>query len=103
MRCEAQSKQTGNRCKRSSIPGGTVCSMHGGKTPAVIAERSEMATMALKMGDLCQRVQFGTVNNRALRTASCQSQVRQQAHLSLSSSKMGIYGERPDDVILNFT
>ena len=63
MRCEAQSKQSGNRCKRSSIPGGTVCSMHGGTTPAVIAERSEMATMALKMGDLCQRVQFGTVDN----------------------------------------
>ena len=37
MRCQAQSKQSGNRCKRNAIPGGTVCSMHGGRAPAVIA------------------------------------------------------------------
>jgi len=37
MRCIAKSKQSGNRCKRNAIAGGTVCSMHGGKAPAVIA------------------------------------------------------------------
>ena len=37
MRCEAQSKQSGTRCKRHAIAGGRVCSMHGGKAPNVIA------------------------------------------------------------------
>lgn len=35
--CKATSKQSGLRCKRLAIRGGTVCSMHGGKTPAVAA------------------------------------------------------------------
>lgn len=29
-RCVAKAKQTGNRCKRRPIVGGTVCKMHGG-------------------------------------------------------------------------
>lgn len=36
-RCTAKSKQSGVRCKRAAIVGGTVCSMHGGKAPAVAA------------------------------------------------------------------
>lgn len=35
--CTATSKQSKQRCKRRPIPGGTVCVMHGGKTPAVKA------------------------------------------------------------------
>lgn len=35
--CTATSKQSGERCKRRPIPGGTVCVMHGGKTPQVQA------------------------------------------------------------------
>jgi hypothetical protein len=35
--CTATSKQSGQRCKRAPIPGGTVCVMHGGATPAVKA------------------------------------------------------------------
>lgn len=35
-RCTATSR-SGNRCKRRPIPGGTVCSMHGGKAPQVAA------------------------------------------------------------------
>jgi hypothetical protein len=34
-RCSARSKQSGRRCKRHPIPGGTVCVMHGGKAPQV--------------------------------------------------------------------
>jgi hypothetical protein len=34
-RCTATSKQSGVRCKRRPIPGGTVCVMHGGKAPQV--------------------------------------------------------------------
>lgn len=32
--CTATSKQSGERCKRLPIPGGTVCVMHGGATSA---------------------------------------------------------------------
>lgn len=39
--CSATSKQSGQRCKRRPIPGGTVCAMHGGKTPAVAAKAQE--------------------------------------------------------------
>lgn len=35
-RCTATSR-SGNRCKRRPIPGGTVCAMHGGKAPQVVA------------------------------------------------------------------
>lgn len=34
-RCTARSKQSGERCKRRPIPGGTVCVMHGGAAPQV--------------------------------------------------------------------
>ena len=33
QKCEARSKQSGERCKRWPIPGGTVCVIHGGKAP----------------------------------------------------------------------
>lgn len=34
--CRAKSKRSGQRCKRSAIVGGTVCAMHGGKSPVVV-------------------------------------------------------------------
>lgn len=34
-RCTATSKQSGQRCKRAPIVGGTVCRMHGGAAPQV--------------------------------------------------------------------
>ena len=33
--CTATSKHSGDRCKRTPIPGGTVCVTHGGSAPAV--------------------------------------------------------------------
>jgi hypothetical protein len=36
-RCTAKSKQSGERCKRAAVVGATVCSMHGGKIPRVVA------------------------------------------------------------------
>lgn len=39
--CTATSKQSGVRCKRRPIRGGTVCAMHGGKTPAVAAKAEQ--------------------------------------------------------------
>ena len=33
--CHARSKQSGQRCRRYAIPGGTVCSTHGGAAPQV--------------------------------------------------------------------
>lgn len=35
LRCTAHSSRTGDRCKAVVIPGGTVCSTHGGSTPQV--------------------------------------------------------------------
>lgn len=42
--CTATAKQSGERCKRRPIPGGNVCVMHGGKTPAV--QRSARGRLA---------------------------------------------------------
>lgn len=33
--CTAKSKTSGQRCKKYAIPGGTVCTSHGGKAPQV--------------------------------------------------------------------
>lgn len=35
--CTAKSKQSGSRCRRAAIPGGSVCWMHGGASPATRA------------------------------------------------------------------
>jgi hypothetical protein len=35
--CSARSKQTGLQCRRRSIPGGSVCHIHGGAAPQVQA------------------------------------------------------------------
>ena len=37
MRCKAKNR-SGQRCGKKAIPSGTVCSMHGGKAPQVIAK-----------------------------------------------------------------
>lgn len=37
VQCQANSKQSGEQCKRSAVPGRAVCSMHGGKTPVGMA------------------------------------------------------------------
>lgn len=36
-RCTAHAKHSGERCKRTAIPGSTVCHYHGGKAPQVQA------------------------------------------------------------------
>ena len=35
LRCHAHSQQTGAQCKKTAIPGGTVCRYHGGAAPQV--------------------------------------------------------------------
>ncbi len=39
--CHAKSKQSGQRCKRPAIAGGTVCHIHGGGAPHVKAAALE--------------------------------------------------------------
>lgn len=39
--CAGKSKQSGQRCKRRPIPGGTVCKIHGGGNPRVKAKADE--------------------------------------------------------------
>jgi hypothetical protein len=62
-RCTAHSSQTGERCKRSAIRGGSVCASHGGRAPQVkksakerLAELIEPALdglhTALKSGEI---------------------------------------------------
>lgn len=50
-RCTAASKRTGERCKRHAIRGGTVCSMHGGKAPAVRAKANQRLAAQLLEAD----------------------------------------------------
>lgn len=47
-RCRGTSRQSGERCKRAAIPGGMVCVMHGGASPAVrkAAERRQAEAQA---------------------------------------------------------
>jgi hypothetical protein len=40
VQCSAHSKRSGAQCKRSAVPGRTVCSVHGGKSPQGIASPS---------------------------------------------------------------
>ena len=62
-RCAAHSSQTGERCKKAAIKGGTVCASHGGRAPQVkksakerLAELVEPALnglhKALKSGEI---------------------------------------------------
>ena len=44
-RCTAKSKRSGERCKRSAILGGTVCTSHGGRTPVVKAAAERRLAM----------------------------------------------------------
>lgn len=72
MRCSARSKQSGVQCKRTPIPGGTVCRYHGGMAPQVQAKAKErLAALAPKaiqvMDALLDRTQFPTVQFQASR------------------------------------
>ena len=45
--CTARSKQSGRRCRKAPIPGGTVCRMHGGGSPLVQrTARERLAALA---------------------------------------------------------
>lgn len=46
MTCTATSNRTGERCKRSPIKGGTVCSTHGGRAPQVALAAARRTVMA---------------------------------------------------------
>jgi hypothetical protein len=63
-RCIATSKTTGERCHRAPILGGTVCSMHGGKSPlakqaaqqrllAMVEPALDVLLRALQSGNPC--------------------------------------------------
>lgn len=50
--CVATSKQSGKRCRRAPIPGGSVCKIHGGGAPQVKAAAAkrldELRPLALR-------------------------------------------------------
>ena len=51
-RCTAKSKRSGERCKRSAILGGNVCTSHGGRTPVVKAAAERRLAMRKAVGGL---------------------------------------------------
>jgi hypothetical protein len=52
--CTAKSKQSGQRCKRAPIPGGTVCHNHGGGAPQV--QRTARERLALLVNPAIDRL-----------------------------------------------
>ena len=48
--CVARARRTGRRCKRFPVPGATVCALHGGRAPQVMAAaaRRQAARAALR-------------------------------------------------------
>ncbi|MET3949696.1 hypothetical protein [Arthrobacter sp. UYEF36] len=51
-RCRGKSKQSGERCKKAAIIGGTVCRIHGGGSPAVKAAAQRNAELEAARGQL---------------------------------------------------
>lgn len=69
-RCTARSKQSGVRCKRVPIPGGTVCTMHGGAAPQVQKSAKErIAALVHPALDTLQRALTDRDVNAAVRAA----------------------------------
>lgn len=75
-RCTARSKRSGERCKRAAIVGGTVCSAHGGKAPAVAAKALQRVAAAEAQAFVEAQVgargpmSLGEVYRELLRTAA---------------------------------
>ncbi len=65
-KCSARSKRTGNPCGQPAMMGCTVCKMHGGKAPQVMAKAKErlmaLQPMAIQtLHNLMGREEFPTV------------------------------------------
>lgn len=70
--CTATSKQSGYRCQRRPIPGGTVCVMHGGGSPQVQFKAQErlralQPKAIVTLESLLDRSEFPTVQMAAVR------------------------------------
>jgi hypothetical protein len=69
-RCSARSKQSGQRCKRHPILGGTVCRMHGGAAPQVQqSARDRIAALVHPAIDTLERALSDCDVNAAVRAA----------------------------------
>jgi len=74
--CRATSKRSGARCRRAAIVGGRVCSVHGGKAPAVKAKALQRVAAAEAESFVAQQVDIrgpltlGDVYRELLRTAA---------------------------------
>lgn len=74
-RCTATSQQSGSRCKKAAIRGGTVCQSHGGGAPAVkaaaaarltrTAAENQVATLGLPVDIEPQRALLDEVHRAA--------------------------------------
>jgi len=71
-RCHAKSKRSHQRCGRAAIRGGTVCNMHGGKTPSTIARAEERLRLLVDpaitgLAELIARADSDSVRLSAIR------------------------------------
>lgn len=92
-RCTARSKQSGERCKRVPIPGGTVCRMHGGAAPQV--QRSAWERLAALVDpaiDALQKALGSDDVNAAVRAARDVDAFRQKYGFRVRSSWFGARG-----------
>lgn len=93
-RCKAHSKQSGERCKRRPIPGGTVCRWHGGAAPQV-KEAAMARLMALqhpaidRMSQLIAQDQFPTVAYQASRDVLDRTLGKPQESVALTGAEGG--------------
>ncbi len=72
QQCRATSKASGQQCKRSAIPGGTVCRYHGGAAPQVMSKARErlaalifpsIAALGEMVSDKTHHSRLGAVNS----------------------------------------
>lgn len=64
--CSARAKATGERCRRAAIRGGSVCPVHGGRAPQVVAaarRRREAAEVEEEVRDLLAFTSFDGVRD----------------------------------------
>ncbi len=94
IRCSARTKATGQPCRQLAIKGATVCKMHGGMAPQVLASARErlMALQPLAiqtMHNLMNRDEYPTVQLGAARDVLDRTEGKPVESVSLTGANNG--------------